>query len=145
MEQVLAGDYDKKSVQDKISGFTSEPCVVFAQVSCPYCKKAKELLSSVGAKYKVSLCPEEGMQQLPCESLTLLSPTVPAPQVVEVDALGVEGYAIRVELNELTGRSSVPNIFIGGKPVGGFSDGPGVENLEKEGKLVGLLKEAGAL
>jgi glutaredoxin len=37
----------------------------------------------------------------------------------------------------------VPNIFIGGKPVGGFSDG--VEELHKNGKLVPLLKEAGAL
>jgi glutaredoxin 3 len=66
-------------------------------------------------------------------------------QLVEVDALGADGYAMRVELNELTGRSSVPNIFIGGKGVGGFSDGPGLETLHKEGKLQGLLKEAGAL
>ena len=86
------------------------------QVTCPYCKKAKELLTELKAKY----------------------------EVVEVDALeGKDGFAMRVELDKWTGRSTVPNIFIGGKPVGGFTDG--VEQLHKEGKLVGLLKEAGAL
>lgn len=84
-------------------------------MTCPYCQKAKELLTSLGAKYKV----------------------------VEVDALGKDGFAYRVELNEMTGRSTVPNIFISGKPVGGFTDG--VEALHKEGKLVAMLKEAGAL
>jgi hypothetical protein len=33
--------------------------------------------------------------------------------VVNVDAAGTEGYATRVDLNEVTGRSSVPSIFIG--------------------------------
>lgn len=85
------------------------------QVTCPFCTKAKELLTSLGAKYKV----------------------------VEVDALGKEGFAYRVELSKMTGRSTVPNIFVGGKAVGGFTDG--VEELHKAGKLVPLLKEAGAL
>jgi len=39
--------------------------------------------------------------------------------------------------------AQVPNIFIAGKPVGGFTDG--IEQLHQEGKLVPLLKEAGAL
>lgn len=62
-----------------------------------------------------------------------------------MDALGTDGYAVRVELNEMTGRSSVPNIFIGGQAVGGFTDGPGLEPLHKEGKLVPELQKAGAL
>jgi len=39
--------------------------------------------------------------------------------------------------------AQVPNIFIAGKPVGGFTDG--IEQLHQEGRLVPLLKEAGAL
>jgi glutaredoxin len=53
-------------------------------VTCPFCTKAKELLTSLGAKYKV----------------------------VEVDALGEDGFAYRVELNDMTGHSTVPNIFV---------------------------------
>ena len=62
-----------------------------------------------------------------------------------MDALGNEGYAVRVELCEMTGRSSVPNVFIGGQGVGGYTDGPGLEPLNKEGKLSPLLQKAGAI
>lgn len=110
--KVLAGDYDKEGVRSKIATLLKEnPVVVFAQVSCPYCTKAKALLKELDVKYKL----------------------------VEVDAMGTEGYAFRVELNGMTGRSSVPNIFINGENVGGFGDGPGLEALHKEGKLVPLL------
>ncbi len=85
-------------------------------MTCPYCQRAKALLTSLGAAF----------------------------QVVEVDALeGKDGFAYRVELQEMTGRSTVPNIFIAGRPVGGFTDG--VEALHKEGKLAEMLKAAGAL
>ena len=114
--KVLAGDYDKKAIRAKMDAIVKEnPVVVYAQVTCPYCKKAKDLLNELGAKYKV----------------------------VEVDALGKDGFAMRVELDDITGRSTVPNIFIKGQPVGGFTDG--VEALHKEGKLQPMLKEAGAL
>jgi glutaredoxin len=48
-------------------------------------------------------------------------------------------------LPQLTGRTSVPNIWIGGKNVGGCNDGPGIVTLNGEGKLVPLLSTAGAL
>ncbi|KAJ1485822.1 hypothetical protein T484DRAFT_1791939, partial [Baffinella frigidus] len=51
--------------------------------------------------------------------------------------------AWRVELAEITSKGTVPQIFIGGKCVGGFTDG--VEKLDSEGTLKTLLKEAGAL
>lgn len=115
--KVVAGDYDVKSIKGKMEGFLkAHPVVVFAQATCPFCSKAKALLKEVGAKF----------------------------EVVEVDAMeGKEGSAMRVELDKVTGRSTVPNIFIGGKPVGGFTDG--IEKLHQEGKLVPLLKEAGAV
>jgi glutaredoxin len=45
----------------------------------------------------------------------------------------------------LTDRTSMPNIFISGKGVGGCNDGPGVATLQKSGELVPMLKAAGAL
>jgi len=114
--KLSAGEYDKAAVTGMIQEWIKEPVVVFSQTSCPYCKKAKELLTTVGANFKV----------------------------VEVDTLD-SGYAVRVELSDMTGRSSVPNIFIGGKSVGGFSDGPGVENLYNQGTLEDMLKKVGAL
>lgn len=116
--RLMAGAYDANKLQAKIQSIvTGSPVVVFSQTTCPFCEKAKALLESAGAKY----------------------------QVIEVDSLGQEGYQIRCELEMLTGRSSVPNIFIGGNSVGGFSDGPGVETLEKEGTLAGKLADAGAV
>lgn len=41
--------------------------------------------------------------------------------------------------------TSMPNIFIKGTPCGGCNDGPGVMTLQKEGKLLPMLKAAGAL
>lgn len=46
---------------------------------------------------------------------------------------------------QMTERTSVPNIWIAGKNVGGCNDGPGVMTLHKRGELVPMLKAAGAL
>lgn len=116
---VLAGDYDVAAVSARLDALiASAPVVVFSQTSCPYCKKAKTLLAEVGATRSA---------------------------VVELDALGAEGHAMRVELGKRTGRSSVPSVFIAGASVGGFSDGPGVQALQTQGKLVPMLQAAGAM
>lgn len=116
--KLLGGDYDVAKTREFISeALSSNSVVVFSQTSCPYCMKAKNLLQEVGATYKV----------------------------VELDTLGAAGQAIRAELGVSTGRSTVPNVFIAGQSVGGFSDGPGVETLHAEGRLVELLQKAGAL
>ena len=51
------------------------------------------------------------------------------------------GYALRAELAELTGRTSVPAVFIGGEFVGGCNDGGlgGVMTLDRAGKLQPML------
>ncbi|MBI4232204.1 glutaredoxin 3 [Candidatus Peregrinibacteria bacterium] len=43
------------------------------------------------------------------------------------------------ELYEKSGLQTVPQIFVGEKCLGGFSD---IEKLHQEGKLLDLLKEA---
>ena len=58
-----------------------------------------------------------------------------------------DGYPLRAELAELTGRTSVPALYVGGAFVGGCNDGGmgGVMTLDKSGTLKSLLAEAGAL
>ena len=64
-----------------------------------------------------------------------------APHIVELD-LRDDGAAFQTELGKLTGATSVPRVFIGGVFLGGGDD---TVAAEKSGKLVKLLKEAGAL
>ena len=57
---------------------------------------------------------------------------------------------MRAELGKMNGRSSVPQIYIGGKYVGGFDAGvgeeaPGILDLAFRGTLRGMLEEAGCL
>lgn len=43
-------------------------------------------------------------------------------KVLELDEMGNEGVEIQMELFNLTGQKSVPNVFVGGKHVGGNDD-----------------------
>ena len=56
--------------------------------------------------------------------------------------MGKEGYALRYELAKMTGRTSVPAVFVGGEFVGGCNDGGlgGVMTLESQGKLKGMRR-----
>lgn len=94
----------------------SNPVVLFSKSTCPYCKRAKKLLRELGAAFRV----------------------------VEVD-LDPDGEAIAAELRGRTGRATLPNIFIGGRGIGGCNDGPGLIPLHERGELISKLVEAGAL
>eukprot|EP00899_Mesostigma_viride_P008561 jgi/Mesvir1/17706/Mv18988-RA.1 len=113
-----AGGYDKQNVQTLIDKhIQGSPVMVFSWSRCPFCIKAKNILNELGAKYTA----------------------------LELDEMGEEGKAIRAQLAVMTGRTSVPNIFINGKGIGGCNDGPGITTLLNQGKLVPMLKECGAL
>lgn len=112
-----AGNYDVEATKAALDKYIAEnDVVVFSWTTCPFCVKAKALLTDLGATYTA----------------------------VELNTME-NGNAFRAELAKLTERTSMPNIFIKGKSVGGCNDGPGVVTLNNEGKLVPLLKEAGAL
>ena len=66
--------------------------------------------------------------------------------VVELNEVS-DGYALRAELAQKTGRTSVPALYVGGQFVGGCNDGGmgGVMTLDKAGKLKTLLQDAGAI
>lgn len=64
--------------------------------------------------------------------------------VVELDQ-DSDGTAIRAELGDIVGRTSVPAIWIGKEFVGGCNDGPGIFTLDSRGELDTMLKGANAL
>lgn len=66
--------------------------------------------------------------------------------MVELDEVS-DGPALRAELGQMTGRTSVPAIWIDQTFIGGCNDGPlgGINTLENSRKLDGMLKAAGAV
>ncbi|OAY63187.1 Glutaredoxin [Ananas comosus] len=80
---------------------------------CPYCNQVKQLLAQLGANFKA----------------------------IELDVES-DGSEIQSALLAWTGQRTVPNVFIGGKHIGGCDT---VTAKHNEGKLVPLLTEAGAL
>ncbi|KAJ1418287.1 Thioredoxin-like superfamily [Sesbania bispinosa] len=91
---------------------SSSPVFVFSKTYCGYCKRVKDLLTQLGATYKI----------------------------FELDT-EKDGGEIQSALAEWTGQRTVPNVFIGGKHIGGCDT-----CLEKHraGQLVPLLNDAGA-
>lgn len=116
---VVAGDYDEPRVTERVRAFVNDDAMTGAPVSmysfttCPFCRRAKDLLDERGVEY-VS---------------------------VELDELpGNEGNEIRAVLGKLTGRTSVPSIFVKGRFVGGCNDGsPGLFPLVERGELDAML------
>ncbi|XP_020596819.1 glutaredoxin-like isoform X1 [Phalaenopsis equestris] len=62
-------------------------------------------------------------------------------KMVELD-IESDGAALQSALAEWTGQRTVPNIFIGGNHIGGKAD---LMKKHKDGSLIALLREAGAL
>ncbi|CAL9779840.1 unnamed protein product [Musa acuminata subsp. burmannicoides] len=92
---------------------SSNPVVVFSKTFCPFCVRVKKLLDKLGARYKA----------------------------IELDVES-DGSNIQAALAEWTGQRTVPNVFIGGKHIGGCDD---TLAKHQQGKLEPLLIEAGAL
>lgn len=60
-----------------------------------------------------------------------------------------DGKAIRAEMADMIGRTSVPAIWIGGAFIGGCNDGPseygGLNTINESGKLDQMLAAVGAV
>ncbi|OJT08491.1 Glutaredoxin-1 [Trametes pubescens] len=98
------------SVKDLVETSISENKIaIFSKSYCPYCKRAKALLTS---KF----------------------PDVPT-KIYELDEIE-DGSAIQDYLQEKTGQRTVPNIFINNKHVGGCD---AVIGLDNSGKLASLV------
>lgn len=87
----LAGEYDATAIQDRMNGLIdAEPVLMFSFTTCPFCIKAKSVLDGKNAKYTV----------------------------IELDT-DPDGKAIRAEMADIIGQTSVPAVWIGGEFVGG--------------------------
>lgn len=82
--------------------------LIYTKSGCPYCARAKQLLSAKGAEYK------------------------------EIDLLRHPDKREEM-IAGAGGRTTVPQVFIHGKHIGGSDD---LYDLESQGKLDTLLKAA---
>lgn len=96
------------------------PVVIFSKTYCPYCHSAKSNIAKAGKSVS-------GFQD---------------PKIFELDNMGTQGSQIQSYLATLTGRRTVPNVFIGGTTVGGGSE---VAALAASGTLEQMLSQAPAL
>ncbi|XP_010484020.1 PREDICTED: glutaredoxin-C1-like isoform X2 [Camelina sativa] len=94
---------------------SSYPVVVFSKTYCRYCQRVKQLLTQLGASFKV----------------------------LELDEIS-DGSEIQSALLEWTGQSTVPSVFIKAKHIGGsdmmetYKQGKLVPLLTKAGALANI-------
>ncbi|GAA0142721.1 oxidoreductase [Lithospermum erythrorhizon] len=101
-------------LEERIKKIISDnPVVVYSKTYCPFSSEVKFLFKRLDVE----------------------------AQVIELDQLGDEGLEMLKVLKRLTDQHSVPNVFIGGKHIGGCSE---TLKLYKEGELEDLLAEAEA-
>lgn len=85
----------------------------------PFCSEATALLRNCGIKFKEISLGKEWIPGL------------------------IKDATKRAALLEITGQSSLPNVFIGGSSIGGlFSGSPGLVQALEEGKLFGMIDDA---
>ena len=122
MADAIAGEYDRDAVTAEVKALASSaPMVLFTWESSPACKKALKLIAETGV----------------------------SPKIVRLDDPWSEGNVKRAALGRLTGKSSVPSIWIGGEYIGGCDDGPsdaapGLVPMAFRGTLKEKLDAAGA-
>ncbi|XP_078442486.1 monothiol glutaredoxin-S10-like [Wolffia australiana] len=90
---------------------SENPVVVYSKTWCSYSMEVKALFKRLGVE----------------------------PLVIELDELGPQGPQLQKLLERLTGQFTVPNVFIGGKHIGGCTD---TVKLYHKGELTTLLSEA---
>ncbi|KAK1601398.1 hypothetical protein QYE76_016513 [Lolium multiflorum] len=86
------------------------PIVIYSKSWCSYSMEVKGLFKRLGVE----------------------------PHVIELDHLGAQGPQLQKVLERLTGQSTVPNVFIGGKHIGGCTD---TVKLHRKGELATMLTE----
>jgi glutaredoxin 3 len=123
------------ATKTKVQSIIDEnPVAVFSKSYCPYCRAAKQLLSDSGAKFYAIELDQVGMYTVNEHEIFVRLRWWLTAVVID------DGSAIQSTLGEMTGQTTVPNIFIAKKHIGGNSD-----LQAKKGNLNSLLKDAGAV
>nr|CAB3249448.1 glutaredoxin-like [Phallusia mammillata] len=86
----------------------SHKVMVFSKTTCPYCVMAKNALKDAGVPY----------------------------EVMELDQRS-DGGQIQQVLQDITGASTVPRVFINGKCIGGGTE---TKAMQKNGQLLKLFQ-----
>jgi thioredoxin reductase (NADPH) len=129
------------TLQDCINAIIHKfPVVVFSKPWCPYCRKALEALSLAGISTTTTTTTTTTQQE---ESEQSESEVHHNDDVIYVIDLSQHSNTqeIQKSLQVMTGRRTVPNVFIGGISIGG---GDETSKFEQNGQLVPLLEKAGA-
>ena len=106
----------KSEIEDETN---SNTVVIYTYSLSPFCTEATDLLDNLDIKYKEISLGKEWIPGL------------------------IEEPVKRAALGEMTGQTSLPNVFIGGKSIGGiFSGTPGLVPALEEGTLMKLIDEA---
>ncbi|KAL5149087.1 Glutaredoxin-C5, chloroplastic [Glycine soja] len=101
-------------LEDTIKKTVAEnPVVLYSKTWCSYSSEVKILFKKLGVD----------------------------PLVFELDEMGPQGPQLHKVLERITGQHTVPNVFIGGKHIGGCTD---TLKLYRKGELEPLLSEANA-
>ncbi|KAL8494432.1 hypothetical protein ACS0TY_025298 [Phlomoides rotata] len=111
--RAMSGSFGARMEETVKTTVTENPVVVYSKSWCSYSSEVKSLFKKLGVE----------------------------PLVIELDALGAQGPQLQKTLERLTGQHTVPNVFIGGKHIGGCSE---TIKLHRSGELDPLLTEAGA-
>mmetsp|Transcript_30474 Transcript_30474/g.90304 ORF Transcript_30474/g.90304 Transcript_30474/m.90304 type:complete len:450 (-) Transcript_30474:110-1459(-) len=123
LQKVRAEPEKSRSFVEGLIG--AHPLLVFSKTYCSYCKRVKKLLAEefgAAALHTVEL-----------DTMTLERASSGEHLVVEGDV----GVAVQLELLRMTGQRSVPQVFLAGRHVGGWTS---VQELQQQGKLRHLLK-----
>ena len=110
-------DADAQAYLVDAIGAADQPVVMFALEWCEFCWSVRKLFGKLGVRFR---------------SVDLDS--------VEYQA-GDRGGKIRAVLADRIGRSTIPQVFVGGKHVGGCTE---LFDAMRDGSLQQLLQEAGA-
>ena len=114
-----AGSYDRAKTRATVDAMLGrDNVVIFSATYCPFSLAAKKTLEGQGVPF----------------------------QAYEWNTRE-DGSALVAELGEMTGRTSIPHIWIGGEYIGGFNDGigeaaPGLRPLIASGRLGPALEKA---
>ncbi|KAH7517475.1 monothiol glutaredoxin-S10 isoform X2 [Ziziphus jujuba] len=111
--QSMASSFGSRLEESVKKTVAENPVVVYSKTWCSYSSEVKTLLKRLDVE----------------------------PLVIELDELGPQGPQIQKVLERLTGQHTVPNVFIGGKHIGGCTD---TLKLYRKGELVPLMSEASA-
>lgn len=109
--RAVSGSFGSRLEESVKRTIADNPVVVYSKTWCSYSSEVKSLFKKLGVE----------------------------PLVIELDQMGPQGPQLQKVLERLTGQHTVPNVFIGGKHIGGCTE---TVKLHRKGELQPLLSEA---